>query len=86
MIAERLHSSHEGNQNAKMSTQEALAIPGTELLVDDTYGHLQRARKGDGHILLIPQPSLTDSNDPLRWPALKKWMVGLLAETTFDIG
>jgi hypothetical protein len=53
--------------------------PGTETLIDEDnneYIHtLQHAKKGDGHILLVPQPSLTDPNDPLRWPTWKKWVV-----------
>jgi hypothetical protein len=59
------------------------AVPGTEILVDqsngnkfgsdsDTYQHVTR---GDARILLVPQPSLTDRNDPLRWPKWKKWLV-----------
>jgi len=55
------------------------AAPGTEILIDEDqngYIHtLQHAKKGDGHILLVPQPSLTDPNDPLRWPQWKKIMV-----------
>lgn len=55
------------------------AAPGTEILIDEDqngYIHtLQHAKNGDGHILLVPQPSLTDINDPLRWPKWKKWMV-----------
>ncbi|RHZ55177.1 uncharacterized protein CDV56_107993, partial [Aspergillus thermomutatus] len=54
------------------------AAPGTELLVDqgshrnlDSYQHVI---KGDSRILLVPQPSLTDPNDPLRWPLWKKWL------------
>jgi hypothetical protein len=59
------------------------APPGTELLYDaegDNGIHskrlhsLQHAKKGDSHILLVPQPSLTDPNDPLLWPTLKKWI------------
>jgi MFS family permease len=58
------------------------AAPGTEILYDQEGEHgeasrrlhqLQHIQKGDSHILLIPQPSLTDVNDPLRWPVLKKW-------------
>lgn len=56
-------------------------VPGTEFLYDlsteksqglgefEAYQHL---RKGDSHILLVPQPSLSDPNDPLRWSALAK--------------
>jgi hypothetical protein len=57
------------------------SAPGTELLYDQDgeqgaqsrYLHtLQHVRKGDSHILLVPQPSLTDPNDPLCWSAIKK--------------
>jgi hypothetical protein len=63
---------------AKVETPYRVA-PGTETLIDENnneYIHtLQHAKKGDGHILLVPQPSLTDPNDPLRWPTWKKWIV-----------
>jgi hypothetical protein len=36
---------------------------------------LQHTKSGDGHIILVPQPSLIDPNDPLRWLASKKWTV-----------
>lgn len=36
---------------------------------------LQHTKSGDGHIILVPQPSLIDPNDPLRWSAFKKWTV-----------
>jgi hypothetical protein len=53
--------------------------PGTETLIDEDNNAyiqtLQHAKIGDGHILLVPQPSLTDPNDPLRWPTWKKWLV-----------
>ena len=58
------------------------AAPGTEILYDQESEHggisrrlhqLQHVRKGDSHILLVPQPSLTDPNDPLRWSAIRKW-------------
>lgn len=57
------------------------AAPGTEVLYDtaeDRFGtsrlhHLQHVKSGDGHLLLVPQPSLTDPNDPLRWSITKKW-------------
>ena len=60
------------------------AAPGTEILYDShletgaTARHLQNlqhARKGDSHIILVPQPSLTNPNDPLRWSEAKKWVV-----------
>jgi hypothetical protein len=56
--------------------------PGTEILMDEEgpgfeqqLKRLQHAKSGDGHILLVPQPSLTDANDPLRWSTAKKWVV-----------
>ncbi|KAI1612435.1 major facilitator superfamily domain-containing protein [Exophiala viscosa] len=53
-----------------------LHVPGTEILLDlDGHNHLQHAKSGHGQVLLVPQPSLTDPNDPLRWPRWKKWMV-----------
>jgi hypothetical protein len=60
------------------------AAPGTEILYDEEGEHgatskwlhtLQHVQKGDSHILLVPQPSLTDPNDPLRWSLVKKWAV-----------
>lgn len=53
-----------------------LTAPGTEFLYDAGHKHeeLQHVRHGDGHVLLVPQPSLTDPNDPLRWPSWKKWL------------
>lgn len=58
------------------------AAPGTEILIDenqnDNIHRFQHAKHGDGHILLVPQPSLTDLNDPLRWPQWKKWMVAMV--------
>ncbi|OCL04279.1 MFS general substrate transporter [Glonium stellatum] len=59
------------------------AVPGTEILFDDStskdevsrYIHgLQHVKHGDSRIILVPQPSLTNPNDPLRWPSSKKWM------------
>lgn len=58
--------------------------PGTEILYDkgDDEGatskrlkDLQHLKRGDSHILLVPQPSLTDTNDPLRWSTTWKWVV-----------
>jgi hypothetical protein len=57
------------------------APPGTELLYDaadekaihQQVAGLQHVKKGDSHVLLVPQPSLTDPNDPLLWPSWKKW-------------
>lgn len=58
------------------------AAPGTEILYDQEGDHgatskrlktLQHLKHGDSHILLVPQPSLVDPNDPLRWSTAKKW-------------
>lgn len=59
------------------------AAPGTEVLYDGGYHHgsiarhlnaLQHVKSGDGRVLLVPQPSRTDENDPLRWSSFKKWI------------
>lgn len=53
--------------------------PGTELLFEwgkpgASTHNLQFVQDRDGnHIILVPQPSITDPNDPLRWSKLKKW-------------
>lgn len=55
--------------------------PGTQILYDlstDESGHhgdfegYQHLKRGDGHILLVPQPSKTDPRDPLKWPVWLK--------------
>ena len=54
--------------------------PGTEILYDQgnhvaadlNLHECQHHRRG---VLLVPQPSLTDPNDPLRWSLVKKWTV-----------
>lgn len=61
--------------------------PGTEILYDYAEDgttsrrlhHLQHIKSGDAHILLVPQPSLTDPNDPLGWSTTKKWATFLNA-------
>lgn len=56
----------------------ATHAPGTERLFksgqpeSNTTG-LQFIQRGENQILLVPQPSLTDPNDPLRWSLAKKW-------------
>jgi hypothetical protein len=63
------------------------SAPGTTLLIDvdvqdpeaRNIHALRHADTGDGRILLVPQPSLTDPNDPLKWSAWKKWIVLALA-------
>lgn len=53
--------------------------PGTELLYERSKPgaathDLQVVQDRDGnHIILVPQPSITDVNDPLRWSKRKKW-------------
>jgi hypothetical protein len=59
------------------------AVPGTEILVDQSNGNkstsdferYQHVIRGDARILLVLQPSLTDPNDPIRWPKWKKRLV-----------
>lgn len=57
------------------------AAPGTEILYDDISRHgdlsnrlhqLKHRTKGDSRIVLVPQPSINDPNDPLRWSTTKK--------------
>ena len=64
-----------------ISPHLASHAPGTERLYDLASGNdaeanflhsLQHVRKGDSHVLLVPQPSTTDPNDPLRWSTVKK--------------
>jgi hypothetical protein len=57
--------------------------PGTEILLDEKSGNseihfrLQNLQHSstNSNIILVPQPSLTDFNDPLRWPRWKKLLV-----------
>ncbi|CAK7200604.1 hypothetical protein SEUCBS139899_003302 [Sporothrix eucalyptigena] len=56
--------------------------PGTELLFDTAMHHgeatgLQFIQQNGQTIFLVPQPSLTDPNDPLNWSHRKKWAVYL---------
>ncbi|KIW99597.1 uncharacterized protein Z518_11010 [Rhinocladiella mackenziei CBS 650.93] len=55
--------------------------PGTEILFDDLSKHgaisdqlhqLKHVKKGDSRVLLVPQPSATNPNDPLSWHDTKK--------------
>ncbi|KAL6851395.1 hypothetical protein ACO1O0_008523 [Amphichorda felina] len=57
------------------------AAPGTEVLFDqgsqdgelaERLHQLKHRTKGDSRVLLVPQPSLNDPNDPLSWPVWKK--------------
>ncbi|KAL4922763.1 major facilitator superfamily domain-containing protein [Aspergillus aurantiobrunneus] len=61
--------------------QSLQGAPGTEVLFDtssqlgadsDRLHQLKHRTKGDARMLLVPQPSINDPNDPLRWPAWKK--------------
>lgn len=75
-----MESSHNAEAHDLVDTI-FVAAPGTEIMMDEegngaTGGRLrklQHAKSGDGHIILIPQPSLTDPNDPLLWSTTKKW-------------
>ncbi|OBT60757.1 hypothetical protein VE03_10868 [Pseudogymnoascus sp. 23342-1-I1] len=60
-----------------------VAAPGTEIMMDEDapraterrLRNLQHETVSYGRILLVPQPSLTNPNDPLRWSSFKKWTV-----------
>ena len=62
-------------------------IPGTEYLVDlnqdNELGYrlhnLQNQQHEDATIILVPQPSLYDPNNPLRWSPFWKWATFLNA-------
>ncbi|KAF2666571.1 MFS general substrate transporter [Microthyrium microscopicum] len=51
-------------------TSDSHEAPGTILLYDK--------RNGTDQVILVPQPSSNDSNDPLRWSKRKKWTVLLI--------
>lgn len=80
IMTDRIHPAEAGNNTIDSMF---VAAPGTEILMDEDKSgvteerlhRLQHAKTGDGHILLVPQPSLTDPNDPLRWSTSKKWLV-----------
>ncbi|KAK9782962.1 putative Major facilitator superfamily (MFS) profile domain-containing protein [Seiridium cardinale] len=64
------------------------SAPGTELLYHQSGNNdltasdgspVQHVKHGDGRIILVPQPSRTDPNDPLRWPTWLKWSTFLNA-------
>ena len=66
------------NANQQLLYQDA---PGTEILVDQNednkeylHGYQHVVIRRDTRILLVPQPSLNDPNDPLLWPQWKKWL------------
>lgn len=56
------------------------SAPGTEILFDEgsidgviaDRSHLKHRTRGDQRVLLVPQPSPSDPNDPLNWSTLKK--------------
>ncbi|KAJ5430601.1 Major facilitator superfamily domain general substrate transporter [Penicillium cf. griseofulvum] len=56
------------------------AAPGTEILFDgsdngsvsERLHQLKHRETGDGRMLLVPQPSINDPNDPLNWSTTKK--------------
>lgn len=58
-----------------------IAALGTEIIIDEEGNgaterrlrKLQHEKSGDGHIIFILQPSLTDPNSPLLWSITKKW-------------
>ncbi|KAF9890637.1 hypothetical protein FE257_005768 [Aspergillus nanangensis] len=71
---------HNEDLSQREKTEGVEAVPGTEILFDSTtassqYGHLQHIERDGQRILLIPQPSPTDPNDPLSWSPMKKAIV-----------
>jgi hypothetical protein len=62
----------------KHQSKQFIAAPGTELLIDqENLGSIhdyQHIVHGNERIILVPQPSLKDPNDPLLWSRLKKWL------------
>lgn len=57
--------------------QQQPEAPGTELLILQDHLALPRYKyvtRGQDRVLLVPQPSLDDQNDPLLWPRWKKWL------------
>ncbi|KAJ5690154.1 hypothetical protein N7462_004546 [Penicillium macrosclerotiorum] len=60
-----------------MKLKQQIVAPGTELLIQQenlATNNYQHVFHGDLRILLVPQPSLNDPNDPLLWSRLKKWI------------
>jgi hypothetical protein len=71
-----------GNTVDAVDRDYYLHTPGTEILLDgsgdsEAHSRLHRLQHAsdNAQIILVPQPSLTDPNDPLRWPRWKKWVV-----------
>lgn len=57
--------------------QQQPEAPGTELLILQDHLALSQYKyvtRGQERVLLVPQPSLDDQNDPLLWPRWKKWL------------
>ncbi|KAF4762342.1 hypothetical protein HAV15_005370 [Penicillium sp. str.  len=69
-----------GHGSEKKVIEQIHAAPGTEILFDDSDNgsiserlHQMKHREtGDGRMLLVPQPSMDDPNDPLNWSTTKK--------------
>ncbi|CAG7943208.1 unnamed protein product [Penicillium nalgiovense] len=67
-------------ESEKKVAEQFHAAPGTEILFDGSDNGSMSARlhqlkhreTGDGRMLLVPQPSITDPNDPLSWSTTKK--------------
>lgn len=71
------------SQHCEIAANLTTDAPGTAFLLDsDEPGapahHLQTVQAhGGNRIILVPQPSIADPNDPLRWSKTKKWLVFL---------
>lgn len=66
------------SDETKHQQKQFVAAPGTEFLIEQEHlssiSDYQHVVHGDGRIILVPQPSLKDPNDPLLWSRLKKWL------------
>lgn len=67
-------------ESEKKAAEQFHAAPGTEILFDgsdngsisERLHQLKHRETGDGRMLLVPQPSINDPNDPLSWSTTKK--------------
>lgn len=73
----------DSKQESDRFAEQIHAAPGTEVLFDgsdngsisERLHQLKHRQTGDGRMLLVPQPSLNDPNDPLNWSTVKKSIV-----------
>ena len=77
---------HKASEKTEENTSHLDHVPGTEILFDNLSHQpnltchqyqLKYRAKGRARLLLVPQPSSNDPNDPLRWSRRKKVVVFL---------